>query len=355
LTVGAHRLEQADKIDPPHYGMRRAFAGESLMKHIVVWLVALAAVSAPAVAADVRNHIVRVVTVSQAELERGTGDLLEATVARLNQAAIFRPDIACLPELFPSRAPEPVPGPVTERLSRWAREHSSYAIFGLKTSKDGKVYNSAILIDRTGKIVGQFHKMHPTENELAVGTTPGDSEPPVFETDFGTIGIQICFDVNWWDNWKRLKQKGAKIVFFPSAYPALRQLSALALANQFYIVSSPMRGSSNIYDISGQVLASSGNYQQWAGAALPTGKRLFEIDFHASKARAIQEKYGAKVELVWFHDDDWFTLASLDPNLTVEDIISEFGLTPLDDYRARATKAVEQARTNAAAQAKPAK
>ena len=58
----------------------------------------------------------------------------------------------------------------------------------------------------------------------------------------------------------------------------------------------------------------------------------------------IQEKYGSKVELVFLHDDDWFTLASLDPDVATEDIIAEFGLTPLDDYRVRAGRAVERAR-----------
>jgi beta-ureidopropionase len=322
-------------------------------KQMIAWLVAAAC--APLIgAADVskatqpvpigRNPIVRVVTVSQAELPRGNDDLLEATMSRLQQASAFHPDIACLPELFSRRAPESVPGPVTERLSRWAREHSSYVVFGLKTMAGGKVYNSALLVDRKGRIVGQFNKMHPTENELAEGTVPGDTEPAVFATDFGTIGIQICFDINWWDNWKRLKQKGARIVFFPSAYPAARQLSALALMTQTYVVSSAIRGTSQIYDISGQVLASSGNYQSWAAAALPIGKRLFEVDFHADKARAIQKKYGSRVELVWLHDDDWFTLASIDPGLATEDIIAEFGLTPLDDYRVRAGRAVERAR-----------
>jgi beta-ureidopropionase len=291
-----------------------------------------------------RNPIVRVVTVSQAELRGGNDDLLEDTMARLQQASAFRPDIACLPELFSRRPPESVPGPVTERLSAWAREHSSYVVFGLKTIAGGKVYNSALLVDRKGQIVGQFNKMHPTENELAEGTIPGDREPSVFETDFGTIGIQICFDINWWDNWKRLKQKGAKIVFFPSAYPAARQLSALALMTQTYVVSSAIRSTSQIYDITGQVLASSGHHQPWAAAALPIGKRLFEIDFHSDKARAIQKKYGSKVELVFLHDDDWFSLASLDPDVATEDIIAEFGLTPLDDYRVRAGKAVEKAR-----------
>ena len=73
--------------------------------------------------------------------------------------------------------------------------------------------------------MGRFDKMHPTEKELAQGIHPGNIDPPVFPTDFGTIGVQICLDVNWWDNWARLKQKGAKILFFPAAYPAAEQLA----------------------------------------------------------------------------------------------------------------------------------
>lgn len=293
-----------------------------------------------------RNRIVRVVTISQDQLPKTDANLIEATIKRLDEAATFAPDIACLPELFTRGLAESVPGPVTLRLARWAREHSSYLIFGLKTRTGDRIYNSAILLDRQGRIVGQFNKIHPTEGELKEGTHPGDTDPPVFETDFGRIGIQICFDVNWWDGWKRLKEKGARIVFFPAAYPAARQLSALALMNQCYVVSSTNAHSSRIYNITGEVLAVSGKYQQWAGAAIPVGKRLFEVDYHAAKAREIQRKYGSRIELAWYHEDDWFTLASLDPSLTVEDLMAEFGLTPLDDYRIRAGKAVEAARSS---------
>src|SRR5687767_3728672 len=196
------------------------------------------------------NRIVRVVTISQDTLQgRSPDELVSSTLARLDQASSFRPDIATLPELFTRKAAEAVPGPTTERLSAWARTHSSYVLFGMKTKSDGWVYNSAILIDRQGRIAGQYNKIHPTETEIKEGTHPGDTELRVFETDFGTIGIQICFDVNWWDNWKRLKQSGAKIVFFPSAYPAATQLSTLALTNQFYIVSSTNAGPSKIFDI----------------------------------------------------------------------------------------------------------
>ena len=154
--------------------------------------------------------------------------------------------------------------------------------------------------------------------------------------------------MNWWDSWKRLKQSGAKIVFFPSAYPAATQLAALALTNQFYIVSSTNAGPSKIFDITGRVLSSSGKHETWAAAAFPLGTRLFETDFHTSKVRQIQQKYGSRVQVVWYNEDDWFTLTSVDPELPTEDVIAEFALTPLDDYRARATRVIDAARAGAA-------
>jgi predicted amidohydrolase len=323
----------------------------SLKALAVVFLLAVTVVRGPLVTgASQSNHnrIVRVITISQEGLQRGTNDLLEPTMARLNRAGSFHPDIACLPELFSNRDPESVPGPVTERLSAWAREHSSYVIFGLKAKKGGGVYNSAILIDRKGKIIGQYNNIHPDEEELKDGMTPGeDVGPPAFKTDFGTIGIQICFDVNWRDEWRHLKEQGAQIVFWPSAYPAGRQLPALALLNEYYIVSSTMGGSAHIYDITGEALATSGKYQDWAGAAIPLDKRLFDVDFNAEKMQDIQQKYRSRVEVTWYHDSDWFTLASLDPDLTVEDLITEYGLTPLGEYIGRSTKVINQARAEA--------
>jgi predicted amidohydrolase len=104
---------------------------------------------------------------------------------RLDQAASFRPDIAALPEVFVDGPPEAVPGPITEKLSDWARRNSSYVVFGIKARVADRVHNSAILLDRRGQVIGRFDKIHPTEKELEQGIQPGDTEPPVFETDFG--------------------------------------------------------------------------------------------------------------------------------------------------------------------------
>jgi predicted amidohydrolase len=291
------------------------------------------------------NPLVRVVTVSQDGLDAKAGKArLEATITRLNRAAAFRPDIVCLPETLTRGKAEDVPGPTTKRISRWAQEHSCYVICPIQIFSDGRKFNSAVLIDRSGNVVGRYDKIRPTETELEISTSPGKIEPPVFQTDFGKIGIQICFDVNWHSQWKQLKQKGAEIIFFPSAYPAARQLRTLAWLNQCFIVSSTQTRPSSIYDITGEIIETTGRYRHWAGAVLPLGKRLLEIDFHISKMRKIKQKYGPKVSIEWYHDDDLVTLASLDPQLTVEQLIDEFELTPHQAYIRRAQKAQDKHR-----------
>jgi beta-ureidopropionase len=291
------------------------------------------------------NRLVRVVTVSQDDINEKPGKpRLDATITRLNRAAAFQPDIICLPETLTRSNPEFVPGQTTNRLSNWAREHSCYVICPILIYSDRNIFNSAMLIDRQGKIVGRYDKIHPTEGELDRSICPGKIDPLVFQTDFGKIGIQICFDVNWRAQWKQLKEKGAEIIFFPSAYPAARQLKTLAWLNQCFIVSSTLTRPSSIYDITGEIIETTGKYRHWAGAVLPLGKRLFEIDFHVSKMRDIEKKYGSKVNIQWYHDDDLVSLASLDPQLTVEHLINEFELTPHTDYIQRAQNAQDKRR-----------
>jgi predicted amidohydrolase len=292
-----------------------------------------------------RNRLVRVVTVSQDGLTDKPGKpMLEATLTRLDRAASFKPDIVCLPEHFTRADPETVPGPTTDCLSAWAKAHDCYIICPIYVRDGERNFNSAVLIDRKGDLIGRYDKIRPTEGELKRPICPGALDPQVFETDFGPIGIQICFDVNWHGQWRQLKEEGAKIIFFPAAYPAARQVKTLAWINQCFVVSSTMTRPARIYDITGDEIATTGKYQRWAGAVLPVGKRLFEIDYHVSKIRQIQKEYGDKVRVTWYHDDDLVSIASLVPELTVEDLIAEFGLTPHSAYIERAQQAQDDVR-----------
>jgi predicted amidohydrolase len=291
-----------------------------------------------------KDRAVQIATVTQDYLNtESTEEMVADTLERLDAAASCGPDIVCLPETFSGKEAESVPGAMTERLSAWARAKSCYVVCSISTQEDGRRHNSGVLLDRKGEIVGRYDKMHPTEGELEGGVSPG-AEAPVFETDFGGVGIQICFDVNWHDVWADLKKRGAEIIFYPAAYPAHRMLSALAWMNECYVVSSTRTRASRIYDITGEVLAESGMFQPWAQATVHLGKRLFEIDYHMDVIRRVERKYGRRVLIQWYHDEDWFTLTSVDPGLATEDVIAEFEMLPVQPYHDRCDRAIEAAR-----------
>ncbi len=101
--------------------------------------------------------------------------------------------------------------PVLKRAGCVARKLGSYLVFGAsEKGRDRVVRNAAYLIDRRGKVVGTYYKTHPCQFY-----TPGD-ELPVFETDFGTVGIVICADRRWPENIRILRLKGAELILNPT-------------------------------------------------------------------------------------------------------------------------------------------
>jgi beta-ureidopropionase len=262
-------------------------------------------------------------------------DIIAGMIDRIRIMSLYKPDIICLPEVFTgttAKQAEEIPGPTTNRLATVAKEMNSYVICPLHTKKNGKAYNSAVLIDRKGEIAGQYNKIHPVSVECEKGVTPGNSPPPVFNTDFGTIGIQICFDINWVEEWKSLKDQGAEIVFWPSAYPAGRMLPSYAWLFKYYVVGSSRRAIATIYDITGDLLASSGYYEPWAFARLNLEKAFLEITDYHDELNEIKKKYGRKVLIRYYHDEDWVTIESLSPDLRIKDILDAFELVPHWDY-----------------------
>ena len=291
-----------------------------------------------------REILVQTVTNQKFDIKK---DNVKFILERLEATSSYKPDIICLPEAFANTAQsgvEPVPGPITNAFSAHARKHNCYIICTLYTKRNGRVYNSAVLINRKGDIAGIYDKVHPTEGECDNGVTPGKLTPPVFKTDFGTIGIQICFDINWPDQWKMLKEQGAEIVFWPSTYPQRTMLATYASLYKYYVVGCSRIDPTYVYDMTGELLAKSGRYEGWAFAYLNLEKIFCEIDFHVKKVRDIRKKYGRKVKVVYMHDNDWVTIESRSPDLKIQDIIDEFELTSHPDYIKRAEKYINKFR-----------
>ena len=205
-----------------------------------------------------------------------------------------------------------------------------------------KYMNDSVLIDRRGQIVGVYSKIHPVVEgseftSLEKGMTPG-SEAAVFETDFGRIGMQICFDINWPETWAELKRRGAEIVFWSSAYDGGKHLSIHAWNNHYYVVSSVKSCYARIIDVMGEVLAVTGRHDPVVARTIDLDVGLFHCDFNKVQIPLIRAKYGPDVTMRTWHEEGIFTVESNREDLAVGQIAEEFLLDPLDEYLERNTR-----------------
>jgi len=181
------------------------------------------------------------------------------------QAASQKADIVCLPEGITLvgttndyiSASETVPGPSTEFLGKIAQKHKLYIVAGILEKSGDVVYNTAVLIDRNGNLAGKYRKVSLPQEEFDGGVTPGNSFP-VFETDFGKIGLMICWDVTFPESARVLAQKGAEIIFLPIWGGDVTLTKARAIENQVYIVSSTYDMITAVFDQEGKVIKEAG-------------------------------------------------------------------------------------------------
>ncbi|MGH9325794.1 MAG: carbon-nitrogen hydrolase family protein [Terriglobia bacterium] len=147
---------------------------------------------------------------------------------------------------------EPIPGPTMERMSQLARRKHAYVAFGLN-ERDGAVYNSAVLLDRAGNLIGKYRKVHLPQGEIEQ-MVPGNAYP-VFRTDFGTVGMMICYDVFFADPARALALQGAEIILMPIWGGPELLGKARALENQVFLVASGYDYPTCILDREGKTLA----------------------------------------------------------------------------------------------------
>jgi predicted amidohydrolase len=182
--------------------------------------------------------------------------------AWIDRAAQAQPDVICLPEaitmvgtgLTPEQVAEPIPGPTSRRLGELAKKHNCY-IEACYNERDGQgVYNTAVLIDRSGEIAGKYRKLYVPREEIESGITPG-LEVPVFDTDFGRVGMMICWDVQYVGPAQLLALRGAEVILLPIWGGNEALIRARAIENQVFVVTSGYDVQSWIIDPEGKTLA----------------------------------------------------------------------------------------------------
>jgi predicted amidohydrolase len=134
----------------------------------------------------------------------------------------------------------PLEGTVKDTFAQEARQCHCYIVapmFLLDDQATKRCSNAAILFDRTGEVVGIYRKVHvvPDKDSASFehGATPGKEEP-VFKCDFGKLGIQICYDMEFDYGWRELARKGAELVVWPTMSPNTSRPAARARQNHYY-------------------------------------------------------------------------------------------------------------------------
>jgi len=263
----------------------------------------------------------------------------------LDLALRLKPDLVCLPESFTTssvrcKSPddffESVPGPTTDAVAEKAKKHNCYVICPIKVKRDSKFWNSAVIIGRKGEIVGSYDKAHPVTSKsdytvFEEEITPGGGFP-VFDLDFGRVGIQICFDLGFPEGWSELARKGAKMVFWPSAYNGGFPLQAYAWLHHYYVVSSVSADKSKIIDPCGQILAETDQHVNVIYRDINLDCVVSHYDFDYSVPDRITKAYGSRVEVRSHLDEGHFLVEPVDDSLTTEQLRKEFGFEPAAQY-----------------------
>ena len=191
----------------------------------------------------------------------------EAWQKAIKQAGEAKADAICLGEmaqLSPAAALEArptIPGPATEVLGTLARRYHMMIIVSVPEWQGPLWYNTAVIIGKDGRLIGRYRKTHLPQNEVEAGSTAG-STLPVFDTEIGRIGVQICYDQFFPEVTRVFALQGAEIVFCPiwgdgradnAVYDAV--VRTRAVDNSVYYVTSTYNLRSLIADPSGRILA----------------------------------------------------------------------------------------------------
>jgi predicted amidohydrolase len=171
----------------------------------------------------------------------------------LDEAGRKGTDVALLPEMFddvPPAQAKTMDGPAARFLAQKAAQWHLYTCGSFYERRGDLVLNSAPLFGRDGQLVGIYSKNQLYDPEEDDGVTPGVGFP-VFRTDFGRVGIIICYDSWFPETTRLLAYRGADLVLFPNAGYFTGLMPARAADNGVWIAVSSLNCPAGVWDPAG--------------------------------------------------------------------------------------------------------
>lgn len=186
----------------------------------------------------------------------------------IDQAVLNGAKLVCLPEAFITgyvldyikEHSKPIPNEFVQSLSEKAKQTQTCIIAGIPYKTPQGIYNSSMLFDTTGKILGTYNKMHLFsmqelyERDFFV---KGEPDFTVYDIGICKIGMMICYDLRFPELARKLTLNGAQLIVAISAWPKKRMLqfrtvaASRAIENQLYVFAVNRVGIDNQTELGG--------------------------------------------------------------------------------------------------------
>ncbi|NQW63398.1 MAG: carbon-nitrogen hydrolase family protein [Deltaproteobacteria bacterium] len=188
--------------------------------------------------------------------------------ARIAEAAAGGARLVAFPENAPFMgpeaarlaAPERADGPSMRRIAEAARKQGIGVLVGsfAETGPDvGHTYNTSLLFDAGGSLIGSYRKMHLFDVTVSADTiyresasvAAGEPEAVVVEFEGWRLGLSICYDLRFPELYRALSAAGAEVLFVPAAFTVRTGMAhwhlllrARAVENLAYVVAPAQVG-----------------------------------------------------------------------------------------------------------------
>lgn len=187
------------------------------------------------------------------------------------EAAENGADVVVLPEIFNSpydnscfiKYAEEFPGETSIEMMKIARTCSIVLIAGSIPEKDGEyIFNTSYVYNKAGEPIGRHRKVHLFDIDIKGGQYFKESDVltagedfTVVDTEYGKIGVGICYDIRFPEYFRIISQMGAELAVLPAAFnmttgPAHWEISIRmrAVDNQIYMAAAaPARNNESSY------------------------------------------------------------------------------------------------------------
>jgi predicted amidohydrolase len=289
----------------------------------------------------------------------------QAFLGMLDYANRFDPDFVVTQELALCSNIEPtvdelddislnLPNDFTDQVSEYAKKMGSYIWIPCYEQEGDDIFNAAGLVSPEGEYLGVYRKVAPTVTEIEeLGITPGDSLP-VWRTEFGVVGMSICWDVRFDEIALSYRAKGVDIMFHPSRGVGHQKLAHWAKYHGFYVIychGTAHDADLNIYTPHGNQVGRITKHPTSPSVELDGGGNACfsrsevntnmcslnrgNINYEETELNRIQKNYPESISIHELREEGIIVIESTDESIQINDIIKEYNLKTIDSSEKR--------------------